>query len=148
MAAEPPKRQKREAYKKSLAADDGALPKKKFFRQRAHANPPKSPEEMDWANLYPAYAVKKLAQGEKEKVDESRGDGQVANEEEQKQARAITKDVEIADIGCGFGGLLFALSTAFPDTLSIGTPSHLFLANIDNFTKIQQRRHGNPHLSD
>ncbi|KAF2447455.1 hypothetical protein P171DRAFT_354269 [Karstenula rhodostoma CBS 690.94] len=130
MAAEPPKRQKREEYKRSLAADDGALPKKKFFRQRAHANPfsdhaltyPKSPAEMDWASVYPAFAVKKPAQGEDVKeIDESRADGQAAHKEEQKKTRAITKDVEIADIGCGFGGLLFALSTTFPDTLSLVT---------------------------
>jgi tRNA (guanine-N7-)-methyltransferase len=39
MTGEPAKRQKREAYKQSLANDDAALPKKKFYRQRAHANP-------------------------------------------------------------------------------------------------------------
>jgi tRNA (guanine-N7-)-methyltransferase len=80
---------------------------------------------MDWASLYPAYAVNKPAQGEDGKeIDESRADAQVADEEEQKETRAITKDVEIADIGCGFGGLLFALSTAFPDALSLGTTFH------------------------
>jgi tRNA (guanine-N7-)-methyltransferase len=31
------------------------------------------------------------------------------------------KNVEIADIGCGYGGLLFALSPRFPDTLILGT---------------------------
>jgi tRNA (guanine-N7-)-methyltransferase len=30
------------------------------------------------------------------------------------------KKVEIADIGCGYGGLLMALSPIFPDTLSLG----------------------------
>jgi tRNA (guanine-N7-)-methyltransferase len=35
-------------------------------------------------------------------------------------ARRITKDVEIADIGCGFGGLLIALSPVLPDTLMVG----------------------------
>jgi tRNA (guanine-N7-)-methyltransferase len=41
MAGEPAKRQKREQYKKSLIGDgqNAALPKKKFYRQRAHANP-------------------------------------------------------------------------------------------------------------
>jgi len=37
---------------------------------------------------------------------------------------AVTKDsgkkVEFADIGCGYGGLLVALSTVFPDTLMLG----------------------------
>ena len=35
-------------------------------------------------------------------------------------ARRLTKDVEIADIGCGFGGLLVALAPLMPDTLMIG----------------------------
>jgi tRNA (guanine-N7-)-methyltransferase len=39
MAGEPAKRQKREKYKQNLANDDSALPQKKFYRQRAHANP-------------------------------------------------------------------------------------------------------------
>jgi tRNA G46 methylase TrmB len=30
------------------------------------------------------------------------------------------KTVEIADIGCGFGGLLFALAPRFPETLILG----------------------------
>jgi tRNA (guanine-N7-)-methyltransferase len=30
------------------------------------------------------------------------------------------KKVEIADIGCGFGGLLFALGPRFPETLILG----------------------------
>ena len=30
------------------------------------------------------------------------------------------KAVEIADIGCGFGGLLFALAPRFPETLILG----------------------------
>lgn len=32
----------------------------------------------------------------------------------------MTKQVEIADIGCGFGGLLFALSPRLPDELILG----------------------------
>lgn len=40
----------------------------------------------------------------------------------------LTKQVEVADIGCGFGGLLVALGPRFPDTLFLGTGS------IINFT--------------
>jgi tRNA (guanine-N7-)-methyltransferase len=43
MPGEPAKRQKREEYKKPLTTgtdeQNAALPKKKFYRQRAHANP-------------------------------------------------------------------------------------------------------------
>ncbi|KAK9473072.1 putative methyltransferase-domain-containing protein [Dipodascopsis tothii] len=82
------------------------LPKKKFYRQRAHSNPfsdhaleyPRSPDAMDWSRLYPAHFAPA--------VDgvPSRGD----------------KQVEIADIGCGFGGLLMALAPEFPDKLILG----------------------------
>lgn len=35
----PPKRQKREDYRKAPVNEPTELPKKKFYRQRAHANP-------------------------------------------------------------------------------------------------------------
>lgn len=34
--------------------------------------------------------------------------------------KKLTKDVEVADIGCGFGGLLMALSPSMPETLCLG----------------------------
>jgi tRNA (guanine-N7-)-methyltransferase len=37
----------------------------------------------------------------------------------------MKKQVEIADIGCGFGGLLVALSPLFPNTLMLGPPTPL-----------------------
>ncbi|KAF2255804.1 guanine-N(7)--methyltransferase [Trematosphaeria pertusa] len=124
MPGEPAKRQKREEYKKALTSDEqnAALPKKKFYRQRAHANPfsdhaltyPKSPADMGWASLYPAYAVKNGEEGKAENESHDQ------TEEEQRRAKAIMKNVEIADIGCGFGGLLFALAPKFPDTLMLG----------------------------
>jgi tRNA (guanine-N7-)-methyltransferase len=77
---------------------------------------PKSPADMDWASLYPAYAVVKQEKKAAEEVDESTS----MNEEEQRKLKAITQNVEIADIGCGFGGLLFALAPKFPDTLILG----------------------------
>lgn len=73
---------------------------------------------MNWATYYPAYAVKGQAQQTSEALDES----SLADEEEQRKAKAISKHVEIADIGCGFGGLLFALAPKFPDALILGEP--------------------------
>ena len=52
-------------------------------------------------------------------VDESRAD-EGAEFQDQMKARGTVQEVEIADIGCGFGGLLFALATKFPETLSLG----------------------------
>jgi tRNA (guanine-N7-)-methyltransferase len=71
------------------------LPQKRYYRQRAHANPfsdhvldyPVNPAAMDWDALYP---------------------------------NAKGRQVEIADIGCGFGGLLVALAPHFQDTLILG----------------------------
>ncbi|THV87755.1 hypothetical protein D6C90_00337 [Aureobasidium pullulans] len=109
MVGPPTKRQKRDEV------PEGKLPQKKFFRQRAHANPfsdhnltyPESPAAMDWAELYPAYAVTE----EKENKDLSA---------QGKSVGKISKQVEVADIGCGFGGLLFALAPKMPDTLLVG----------------------------
>jgi len=75
--------------------EDDGLPKKRFYRQRAHSNPiadhcfdyPVSPDKMDWSELYPEG-------GERE--------------------------VEFADVGCGYGGLLIQLSPMFPDSLMLG----------------------------
>lgn len=80
---------------------------------------PKHPADMNWASLYPAYAVKEATQPGKN-VEAATDASRVSSDEEQINAGAITQDVKIADIGCGFGGLLFALATTFPDTLSLG----------------------------
>lgn len=76
-----------------------SLPKKRFYRQRAHSNPisdhsfdyPVAPQDIDWAQHFPEIVAKN------------------------KDAQ-----VEFADIGCGYGGLLVALSPMFPDTLMLG----------------------------
>lgn len=87
------------------------LPKKRFYRQRAHSNPfsdhqleyPSSPDEMDWSKLYPYYY----------------------NEETQK----MIKDVTVADIGCGFGGLMIDLSPALPNDLILGMEIRVQVTN-------------------
>ncbi|KTW32247.1 tRNA (guanine-N(7)-)-methyltransferase [Pneumocystis jirovecii RU7] len=75
------------------------IPRKKFYRQRAHSNVfsdhlldyPVSPYVMDWSVHFPDVDFKKTG-----------------------------KKVEILDVGCGFGGLLIALSTVYPDLLILG----------------------------
>lgn len=39
--------------------------------------------------------------------------------------KPLNKDVEVIDVGCGFGGLLMALSPKLPDQLLLG--AHLLL---------------------
>lgn len=91
--------------------DKLSLPKKKFYRQRAHSNPfsdhqleyPLSPDAMDWSKLYPYY------------YDEDK--------------KKMTKEVTVADIGCGYGGLMIDLSPAFPDKLILGMEIRVQVTN-------------------
>jgi tRNA (guanine-N7-)-methyltransferase len=53
---------------------------------------------MDWTSHYPAFTTSDEASGKQQ----------------------MTADVEIADIGCGFGGLIVALSPVYPNTLMLG----------------------------
>ncbi|KAI8011482.1 tRNA (guanine-N(7)-)-methyltransferase [Camellia lanceoleosa] len=79
------------------------LPRKRFYRARAHSNPlsdshfpvPISPCHADYFLHFPQLFPSS------DQVDNS-------------------KKIQFADIGCGFGGLLISLSTLFPDTLMIG----------------------------
>jgi tRNA (guanine-N7-)-methyltransferase len=64
---------------------------------------PVSPSHMDWTAYYPAF----------------RSPDPVVIQDASPPPK-ITKDVEVADIGCGFGGLLVALAPKLPDTLLLG----------------------------
>jgi len=66
---------------------------------------PTSPAEMDWSKHFPAF------------IDTQR---QASASPTPTSPPALTKKVEIADVGCGFGGLLVALSPLFPNTLMLG----------------------------
>ena len=64
---------------------------------------PVSPQDMDWSKLYPYYK------------NAENGD--------------MIKKVTIADIGCGFGGLMIDLSPAFPDDLILGMEIRVQVTN-------------------
>ncbi|CDW54007.1 tRNA (guanine N(7)) methyltransferase [Trichuris trichiura] len=76
------------------------LPQKKHYRQRAHSNPmsdhvldfPARPDDFDVRSLYVKFF-----------------------ETHDSEAR-----IEILDVGCGYGGLLVALSPLYPDSLIVG----------------------------
>ncbi|PIO59869.1 tRNA (guanine-N(7)-)-methyltransferase [Teladorsagia circumcincta] len=72
------------------------LPQKKFYRQRAHSNP-----HSDHDIEYPRTPAD---------MDWSKLYGDYAE----------GRQVEFADIGCGYGGLLMKLSPMFPETLMVG----------------------------
>ncbi|RYP93339.1 hypothetical protein DL770_000528 [Monosporascus sp. CRB-9-2] len=123
MPGPPNKKLKRQDYRQ--AQRDGgapAMPSKKFYRQRAHANPfsdhrliyPSTPEDMDWSALFPSFVADTEAAGSTPETAE-------ATETATKPSvKRLVKDVEVADIGCGFGGLLVALAPTLPDTLLVG----------------------------
>lgn len=87
------------------------LPKKKFYRQRAHSNPfsdhaleyPRRPDDMGWEKFYPEF------------VDPESG--------------KLTQRVEIADIGCGYGGLMIDLSPLLPEKLILGMEIRVQVTN-------------------
>ena len=68
---------------------------------------PASPELMDWASHYPAYIAPSTGLNEPLDLPETR-------------IRPLSRDITVADIGCGFGGLLVALAPKLPDELLLG----------------------------
>lgn len=93
-----------------------ALPKKRYYRQRAHSNPfsdhkldyPLSPDHMDWSKLY-----QPLSEAEKEKIQDKYPNVEV-------QPFAADVPVTIADVGCGYGGLTVTLAARFPQQRILG----------------------------
>ena len=78
--------------------DESKMPKKRFFRTRAHCNPlsyndgftyPVCPADFDWKAHYP-------------NIDDDK--------------RVVT----VLDIGMGFGGLTVSLATSLPNNLVLG----------------------------
>jgi tRNA (guanine-N7-)-methyltransferase len=74
---------------------------------------PISPAHMDWSSYYPAY-VQSAEEAEESGLLNEASNGKIP------APRHLRKDVEVADIGCGFGGLLVALAPVLPDTLLLG----------------------------
>lgn len=70
---------------------------------------------MDWSPYFPAFVAK---------TDDSSTartmSGASACLLSDQKSQALTKEVDIVDIGCGFGGLIVALSPALPGSLLIG----------------------------
>lgn len=66
---------------------------------------------MDWSTYYPAFVVPKEPVSVNASAETCVPDNTI---------RQLVKDVEVADIGCGFGGLLVALAPMLPDSLLLG----------------------------
>jgi tRNA (guanine-N7-)-methyltransferase len=66
---------------------------------------------MDWSPYYPAFVTIP-------KQDQANPQSDI--DVEMGRVGQLKKDVEVADIGCGFGGLLVALAPVLPNTLLLG----------------------------
>lgn len=108
------------------------LPKKADYRMRAHCNPlsdtafpfPLNPNYVDWCKFFPKYfeneittknKISKLYLNTKEYPLEF--SQKVSSD---KNGSLDNFNVDFIDIGCGYGGLLFALSQNFPNKNSFG----------------------------
>lgn len=84
---------------------------------------------MDWSAHFPDYVFKA---GDAEVADGTRRPGQ------------LKKNIEVADIGCGFGGLLFALAPKMPDSLILGMEIRVSVTEFVQ-NKIRAMRHQAAH---
>ena len=98
------------------------MPKKNKHRMRAHINPmneihipvPKNPDYANWKEHYPSFFG--IANNNNDKIVVNTGKFAVNYETAEKHEKVPT----ILDIGCGYGGLMFALEPHFPDKLILG----------------------------
>ena len=99
---------------------------------------------MDWETYYPAFATP---------VRDQQWEGSIESDDTRDhtsttKTRHLTKDVTVADIGCGFGGLLVALAPELPDELLLGRSQTLSAIGVVSpriFNRI--RRDGNSNSS-
>ncbi|GMM29987.1 tRNA (guanine46-N7)-methyltransferase [Martiniozyma asiatica (nom. inval.)] len=108
---------KQVSFTPSPAPDAPQLPKKRYYRQRAHSNPfsdhkldyPISPDAMDWSKLY-----QPLSNEEIEKINETYPDVVIPPQCDS------SIPVTIADVGCGYGGLSVTLAEEYPNKKILG----------------------------
>ncbi|CAM6081944.1 unnamed protein product [Calypogeia fissa] len=124
---------KRRAEQQTIAqgGNQRGLPRKRFYRARAHSNPlsdshfpvPTSPADCDWTEHYPAYdkseskKIPAISENEAVEGEPISDSGALAVP---VCSGAPDLKVRFADIGCGFGGLLVKLAVIFPDKLMVG----------------------------
>ena len=91
---------------------------------KTHSSP-ESPAAMDWSQHYPAYIATPEAEsqsnpGAAATQDQDLEQDPLSDSFHLATIPKMSQQVEVADIGCGFGGLLFALAPKLPTTLLLG----------------------------
>lgn len=76
---------------------------------------------MDWSSHFPAYVVRDDNDDSNENPPLDAAKKETGNENAPAKTTPLVKQVTVADIGCGFGGLLIALSPLLPDDLILGS---------------------------
>ncbi len=89
---------------------------------------------MDWSSEFPHYVAGEDAEGKEAGPQAEREDDQISSSGLPVRPRKLVKKIEVADIGCGFGGLLVGLAPLLPETLILGSralppPGELMIAN-------------------
>jgi len=104
------------------------MPKKADYRMRAHINPlndtpfpyPTNPDYVNWKLHFPKFFGGTDEENQKIYVNTNEYPldypERVPDEFNGRKGRCV----DFVDVGCGFGGLLMALSQKFPDNLSFG----------------------------
>lgn len=70
---------------------------------------------MDWSTYFPAYVA------DSEELPDAAAAANAGEHTSVKvQSKKLKQDVDIIDIGCGFGGLLVAMGPAVPNSLMLG----------------------------
>ena len=110
-----------------------SMPKKNKHRMRAHINPfnelnmphPKNPEFAQWHLHFPSFFG--MVENNKDHMVVNTRKFQIDYENKFENPKKMLPT--ILDIGCGYGGLMFALTKHFPDNLILGQEIRDKLAN-------------------
>ncbi|KAK3102739.1 hypothetical protein FSP39_013572 [Pinctada imbricata] len=89
---------------------------------------------MNWSELYPEFFSRDDGAQSKSSAESNQSDFNSCNQSK----------VEFADIGCGYGGLLVALSTIFPDKLMLGMEIRIKVSDYvrERITALREQHRG------
>ncbi|KAK0365604.1 tRNA (guanine-N(7)-)-methyltransferase (tRNA(m7G46)-methyltransferase) [Friedmanniomyces endolithicus] len=110
-----PSKKKGRCHRRNSTAKERTPTLSQITTSRSKSASPASPAAMDWSLHYPAFATTNPPS-----IPKNDPKTATPNHDAQNPIQQISKQVQVADIGCGFGGLLFALAPKMPSTLILG----------------------------